>query len=143
MKCGHKRGQQVRMEVMDSRPCHSPVKSAFCLSGAPSTISHMLRIGCPKDGVIGGHGPVDAPHRTAWQVHSHPPSAQCVSLHMAITELSKLSKQRDIEFVLHGHLVAIVAFLRLYVSDEHTDWHAASQIAATAAGKGVGLACSI
>ena len=131
------------MEVMDSRPCHSPVKSAFDLSGAPSTISHMPKIGCPKDGVIVGHGPVDAPHRTALQVHLHPPSAQSVSLHMAIAELSKLSKQRDIEFMLHGRLVAMLAFLRLYVSDECTDWHAASWIATTAAGKGVGLARSI
>ena len=143
MKCGRKRGQQVRMEVMDSRPCHSLVKSAFGLSGAPSTISHMPKIGRLKDGVIGRHGPVDAPCRTAQQVHSHPPSAQSVTLHMAIVELSKLSEQWDIEFVLRGHLVPMLAFLRLYVSDECTDWHAASWIATTAAGKGVGLARSI
>src|SRR5882724_7861746 len=131
------------MEVMDSIPCDSPVKSALHLSGHPSTMSHMLKMGCPTDGVIGGNGPVDAPYRTAWQVHLHPPSAQSVSLQMAIMELSKLSKQRDIEFVLHGHLVAMLAFLRLYVSDECMDWHVASWIAATAAGKGVGLAHSI
>ena len=95
------------------------------------------------DGVIGGHGPVNAPHRTAQQVHWHPPSAQSISLQMAIMELSKLSKQQDIEFMLCGHLVAMLAFLRLYVSDEHMGWHAALQIAETVAGKGVGLAHSI
>ena len=68
---------------------------------------------------------------------------QFISLQMAIMELSKLSKQWDIEFVLCGHLVAMLAFLRLYVSDKCMGWHAASQIAATVAGKGVGLACSI
>src|SRR5882724_7720168 len=129
------------MEVMDSIPCDSPVKSALHLSGPPSTMSHMPKMGCPTDGVIGGHGPVDAPCRTAWQVHLHPPSAQSISLQMAITELSKLSKQQDIEFVLHGHLVAMLAFLRLYVSDEHTKWHAVSQIATTTVGKGVGPVC--
>ena len=108
VKSRHERGQQVRMEVMDSIPCDSPVKSALHLSGHPSTMSHMLKMGCPTDGVIGGNGPVDAPYRTAWQVHLHPPSAQSVSLQMAIMELSKLSKQRDIEFVLHGHLVAML-----------------------------------
>jgi len=52
----------------------------------------------------------------------------------------KLSKVKTLDVVYQGCIVAMLAFLQLYVDGTGMDWTLASGIAATAAGKGHGLA---
>jgi len=67
------------------------------------------------------------------------PAPDSPALHDAISELVKLSKFKALDVVYRGCIMAMLAFLRLYVDGTGMDWTVASGLAATAAGKGHGL----
>ena len=50
-----------------------------------------------------------------------------------------LSKLKALDVIYQGCIVVMLAFLQLYVDGTGMDWTTASNIAATAAGKGHGL----
>src|SRR5882672_9649513 len=58
-------------------------------------------------------------------------------------KLGKVSKESSLDVMFQGQLVAMLAFLRIYVADESVGWHTTSLVAATAPGKGTGLAPSL
>jgi len=53
------------------------------------------------------------------------------------------SQESSLDVMFRGHLVAMLAFLWIYVADGSVGWHTASLVAATTAGKGNGLAWSL
>ena len=71
------------------------------------------------------------------------PAPDSLALHDAISELEKLSKFKALNVIYQGHIVAMLAFLWLYIDGTGMDWTMASGLAATAAGTGHGLAWSL
>ncbi|KAF8483182.1 hypothetical protein JB92DRAFT_2837195 [Gautieria morchelliformis] len=88
-------------------------------------------------------GPNCAPLNPILQARARPPLPTSLTLKEAVTMLTKQSKAITLNMVFRGHLNGMLAFLRFYMSGQGIGWREASLLAATAAGKGAGLAHSL
>jgi len=77
------------------------------------------------------------------QARARPPMPTSPTLKDAVTVLTKRSKAKTLDVIFRGRLNGMLAFLRFYMSDQGIGWREASLLAATAAGKGAGLARSL
>jgi len=81
-------------------------------------------------------------HKAQW-AGAHALTPDSLRLQAAIDSIAKFEIELSLDIMFQGHLVAMLAFLWIYVVDDSIGWHATSLVAATAAGKGTGLACSL
>ncbi|KAF8582401.1 hypothetical protein K439DRAFT_1618291 [Ramaria rubella] len=82
-------------------------------------------------------------HSHGHSTHAQPPHGNSEIVRSAIIDLAKQSKDKAIDVIFHGQLLAMLAFLRFYACGDGITWTQVSLRAAIAAGKGQGLACSL
>ncbi|KAF8478293.1 hypothetical protein JB92DRAFT_3134072 [Gautieria morchelliformis] len=84
-----------------------------------------------------------APLNPILQARARPPLPTSLTLKEAVTILTRQSKAITLNVVFRGPLNGMLAFLWFYMSGQGIGWCEASLLAATAAGKGAGLAHSL